>query len=127
MRGGGLEGASPKQVRAMVDKLALIAAVVPHGSLPEAHFGVTDAQPYVAFLAAEGGLNSTAPFDRQHLSAQRAMRSVREAMAVHAAVTSQLPHRQAAYAAARGQYLRNRVEAESIAAGGAKALAEGAL
>lgn len=127
MAGGGLAGASPRQIRAVLDKLSTIAVVVPHGSLPQAHFGVTDSQPYVAFLAAEGGPNSTAPFAREQLSASRAMRVVREAMAVHASLTSDVPHHRAAYSAARQQYLRNRVEAESVSTGGAQALATGAL
>ncbi|MET3718351.1 hypothetical protein [Arthrobacter sp. UYEF21] len=127
MRGGGLEGASPKQIRAVLDKLSLIAVVVPHGSLPEARFGVAEGQAYVALLNVDGAMNSTKPFEHHYVSPSRAMRAVKEAMAVHAAITTEVPHRRAAYDKAREQYLRHQLEATSVAAGGAQALAVGAL
>jgi hypothetical protein len=127
MHGGGLEGASAKQIRAVLEKLGTVAVVVPHGSLPQAHFGVADDEPYVVLLSAEGGPNTSAPFEREHLSAGRSMRRVRESMAVHAAITSNDSHKADAYNGAREQYLRNRVEAQSVADGGAQSLAEGAL
>ncbi|SDT41744.1 hypothetical protein SAMN04489743_2823 [Pseudarthrobacter equi] len=127
MHGGGLEGASQKQIRAVLEKLGTIAVVVPHASLPQAHFGVNDGEPYLILLSADGGPNTSVPFAREHLSAGRSMRAVKESMSVHAAITSEVPIHQDSYGKAREQFLRNRIEADSIAAGGAPALAEGAL
>lgn len=127
MRGGGLEGTSPKQVRAVLDKLGLIAVVVPYANLPEARFGIADGEPFVALMNVDAGMNTTQPFQQHHVSPSRAMRVVREAMAVHGAVTTEVPYRADSYAAARDQFLRNRLEARSVAAGGSRALAEGAL
>lgn len=125
--GGGLEGASEKQVRAILAKLEQFATVVEHRTLPEAVFGVTDSEPHVVFYRRDGGGNSTSSFVRDHLSPSRAMRAVREAMAVHAALSSDDAYISAAYASAREQFLRNELEADSVAAGGSRNLAEGAL
>lgn len=127
MRGGGLEGASPKQIRAVLDRLSLIAVVVPHGILPEARFGVSDGQPFVALMNVDRGMNSTREFEQSFVSPSRAMRAVKEAMAIQAAVTTEVSYRRASYDQAREQYLRQRLEAKSVAAGGAQSLAEGAL
>ncbi|MET4144439.1 hypothetical protein [Arthrobacter sp. UYCo732] len=127
MSGGGLEGASPKQIRAVLDKLDNVAIVVPYAQLPEVRFGVTDDQPFVALLSPNGGANTTKPFEHAFVSPSRAMRAVREAMAIHGAVTTEVSYRRDSYGKARELFLRNRLEAKSVAAGGAQALAEGAL
>lgn len=127
MDGGGLEGASPKQVKAILAKLETMATVVEHRSLPQAVFGVVDGEPYVAFWNVTGAMNTTAHFAHDHLSPARAKRAVREAMAVHAAVSSTDPHRADGYSAAREAYVRRLLEVRSVAAGGAQVLAEGAL
>ncbi len=127
MSGGGLEGASPRQIRAVLDKLLNIAIVVPYGNLPEARFGMAAGEPFVALLNVAAGMNTTKPFEHRHVSPSRAMRAVREAMAEHGAITTEVPYRRASYDAARDVYLRNRLEAKSVEAGGAQRLAEGAL
>lgn len=127
MSGGGLEGASPRQVKAILTKLEKLAVVVEHGTLPTAVFGVAENEPFVAFWNSSGAMNTTADFSHDHLSDRRALRAVREAMAVHAAIKSDNPYRADEYAKAREQYLRNRLEDKSVAAGGSQALADGAL
>lgn len=124
MSGGGLEGASEKQVRAILAKLDLLAVVVEHRTLPSAMFGTSEhGEPFIVFLRDAGGANSTAPFSHAHLSPRRSMTAVREAMAAHAAVTRD----DARYGLARDAYLRQRFEDELVADGGAPALAGGTL
>lgn len=125
--GGGLEGASPKQVKAILAKLETMAVVIEHRSLPQAVFGVVDGEPYVAYWNATGAMNTTAAFARDHLSPARAKRAVREAMAIHAAVSSTDPLRADGYNTAREAYVRRLLEAKSVDDGGAPSLAEGAL
>jgi signal transduction protein with GAF and PtsI domain len=105
-----------------------MATVVEHQTLPQAVFGVTDDdEPFVAFWNTSGAMNTTKHFAHDHLSPARAQRAVREAMAVHAAITTTELHRAAAYERTREVYLRKRLEAQHLADGGAQALAQGAL
>lgn len=128
MAGGGLEGASPKQIRAILAKLETLAVVVENRSLPRVVFGLTDdGDPVVAFRYAMRPPTAASHFAHEHLSEHRAMRAVREAMAVHAAITSTDTYSAAAYDSARDVYLRQHLEAKSVAEGGARSLAEGVL
>lgn len=126
--GGGLEGASPRQVKAILDNLQTMATIVEHRTLPQAQFAITtDGNPVVAYHYPMTLTATAAPFAHEHLSPARAMRAVREATAVHAAVTSAVPDRAASYAAARELYVRRLLEVGLVAEGGSQALAGGVL
>lgn len=125
--GGGLEGASEKQVRAILEKLQTLAVVVQHRTLPTADFLACDVGPAIVLLRNDGGSNTTTDFTDQHLSSSRSMTAVREAMAAHAAITSAISAQKDRYDAARELFLRQRIEADSVAQGGAQALAGGTL
>lgn len=127
MHGGGLEGASEKQVRAVLRKLEGLAVVVPHRALPTAYFQVATGEPCILFYRNDGGGNSTAPFTVAHLSVKRSLTAMREAMAAHAVITAAAGPQRARWEAARDLYLRQQLEADAVAQGGARPLAEGTL
>ncbi|MDQ0768208.1 hypothetical protein QF031_000957 [Pseudarthrobacter defluvii] len=69
LSGGGLKGASAKQVRAILEKLQTLAVVIEHRSLPSAQFSDATDEPCVFYFRAEGRENSAALFFESHLSA----------------------------------------------------------
>jgi len=125
---GGLEGASEKQVRAILANLEQLAVVVEKKSLPKAAFAVTEARIPVVWFPRDGsGHETVMPFGKEHASKKRTMTAVRRAMAIHAAATAKHPLHRHGYEDARELFLRQHLESESVAQGGAGALAVGAL
>ncbi|MFS0717114.1 hypothetical protein ABC337_13885 [Arthrobacter sp. 1P04PC] len=128
MRGGGLAGASEKQVRAILAKLESLAVVVEQKSLPQAAFDVTEGRVPVVWFQRDGsGHETVLPFGREHVSKKRTLTAVRRAMAIHTAVTADHPYLRRGYDDARDAYLRQQLEDDLVAEGAARSLAGGAL